>query len=75
MKDLMARKSDALCESSSLHEDLALFSYLSMKERKKLCGREIIAASLLAPLNDSSACEEEGYLHVPRVIVDALMVS
>ena len=74
-KDLMARKFDALCEPSSLHDDLALFFYLLLKERKKLRGRETVIASLLAPLNDSSACKEEGYLHVPRVIVDALMVS
>ena len=71
----MARKSNALCEPSSLHDDLALFIYLSLKERKKLCGREIVVSSLLAPLNSSSACEEEGYLHAPRVVVDALMVN
>ena len=71
----MARKFDALCEPSSLYNDLALFFYLSLKERKKLGGRETIVASLLAPLDGSSAWEEEGYLHVPRVFVDALMVN
>ena len=71
----MARKSNALCESSSLHDILALFSYLLMKERKKLCGREIVAASLLAPLNGSSACKEEGCLHIPKVVVGTLTVS
>ena len=74
-KDLMARKSNALCVPSSLHDNLALFFYLSLKERKKLCGRETVVTSLLAPLDDSSACKEEGYLHTPRVVVDALMVS
>ena len=74
-KELMVRKSDVLCESSSLHDDFALFFYLSLKERKKICGREAVVASLLAPLDDSSACKEEGYLHIPRVVVDALMVS
>ena len=74
-KDLMARKFGAPYGSSSLHDDLALFFYLSMKERKKLCEREIVAAYLLAPLNGSSACKEEGCLHVPKVVVDALTVS
>ena len=73
-KDLIARKSDTLCEPSSLYDDLALFFYLSLKERKKLRGRETIVASLLAPLDDSSACKEEGYLHILRVVMDALMV-
>ena len=71
----MARKLDALCESSSLYDNLALFFYLSLKERKKLRGRETVSASLLASLDGSSACKEEGYLHVPRVVVDALMVN
>ena len=74
-KDLMARKFDALCKSSSLHDNLALFFYLSLKERKKLHGRETVVASLLAPLDGSSGCKEEGYLHVPRVVVGALMVN
>ena len=38
-KGLMARESSASCESLSLHGDLALFSFLSVKERKKLCKR------------------------------------
>ena len=58
-----------------MHDDLALFFYLSLKERKKLCGRETVIPFLLAPLDDSSACREEGYLHIPRVVVDALIVS
>ena len=71
----MEREFGAPYEPFSLHENLALFSYLSMKERKKLCGREIVAASLLSPLDGSSACKEEGCLHVPRVVVDSLKVS
>ena len=74
-KDLMARKSDAFCEPSFLHDNLALFFYLSLKERKKLHERETVVASLLAPLGGSSACKEEGYLHVPKVVVNALMVN
>ena len=41
--------------------DYSWMLYL-MRERKKLCGREIVAASLLAPLKGSSACKEEGCL-------------
>ena len=74
-KDLMARKSNTFCEPSSLHDNIALFFYLSWKERKKLRGRETVVASLLAPLDGNSACKEEGYLHVPRVVVDALMAN
>ena len=72
-RDLMARKLNALCESSSLYDDLAL--YLLLKEREKLQGKEIIGVSLLSPLGDGSACKEENCFCVPRVLVDALTVS
>ena len=71
----MARKLDALCESSSLHDNLALFFYLSLKERKKLCRKETFGISLLSPLGNGSAYEEENCFHIPRVVVDALALS
>ena len=71
----MARKLDALCESSSMYDDLALFFYLSLKERKKLRGKETVGVSLLSPHDGGSACEEENWFLVPRVIVDVLTVS
>ena len=61
--------------SLSLHRNPTLFSFLLVKERKKLCERETVTTFLITPLDDNDACKEEGCLHIPRVVMETLKVN